>query len=335
MENESQPRQGSGCFKKGCIGCGIGALVLALIPVVVALLAIANRPGPEDPRSQELTQALPSLPGSPPPMVEAPEGDAPASPQPGTLESQELGTRLAADAEPVRLVLNLSKGSFQLLPAPAGQPIRVEADYDAERFKLEQHWDEADRRYEVRFDAKGGWLTMSGNRRSREKVRIYVPKDYPLVLAGSISMGESRLELGGLWVREVDLNLGMGAHDVTFSEPTSQTIEHFSIEGSMGEINITNLGNGSPRNSQITLSMGELDANLSGGWRTDAEVEVRCGMGECNVRTPDNVRVVVERASVGIGESRNRRGGEVAELPPGAPTLTLRASGSIGEVNVY
>lgn len=335
MENETQAPKGSGCFKKGCIGCGIGTLVLALIPVAVALLAIANRPGPEDLRSQELTQPLPALPSSPSPTAEALPGDEAASPQAGTLESQELGSTLVGGEEPVRLVLRLSKGSFRVIPAPPGEPLRVEADYDAERFVLEQHWDAEDRRYDVRFDSKGGWLSMSGNRRGRERVTVHVPRGYPLIIEGKISMGESHLELGGLWVREVDLDLGMGAHEVSFSEPTSKPVERFSLDGSMGELNVTSLGNASPQKTRIDLSMGELDANLSGAWKLDAEVDVRCGMGECNVRTPDDVKVVVERASVGIGESRNRRRGEVTEFPAGTPTLTIRASGSIGEVTVY
>lgn len=333
MENEPLAPKGSGCFKKGCIGCGIGVLILALIPVGVALLAVANRPGPEDPRSQELTQPLPELPRSASPSNEATPVEAP--PQAGTLQSQELGSTLVTGVEPVRLVLRLSKGSFHIVPAPEGQPLRVEADYDAERFKLEQHWDAEDRRYEVHFDSKGGWLSMSGNRRSREKVTLFIPKGYPILLEGKISMGESHLELGGLGVQELDLDLGMGDHEVAFSEPTAKPIERFSLDGSMGELSIINLGNASPRHTRIDLSMGELNANLFGAWKLDADVDVRCGMGECNVRTPDNVRVVVERASVGLGESTNRRRGEVRDFPPGTPTLTLRASGSLGEVTIH
>lgn len=322
-EETTSPNKG--CAKKGCIGCVVVFAALAAIPMVLLVVALFNRPGEARPETRELSRPLPALPAESP----AP----PAAPFPGSLESSELGTSLGA-GEPVRLVLNLSKGHFAVEPGPAGEPLRVEADYDAARYELEEHYDEADRRYEVRFDARHGWMSMIGVGEVRNRVRIIVPRGYPLLIEGKIAMGESHVELGGLRLTEINLDFGMGDHSLSFSEPTTTPLERLEIDASMGAMRLDDIGNASPRLGRFSHSMGELDLDLAGAWLRDAEIEVRCGMGECRLRTPDRVAVRIERASIGLGESSTRGADRDRELPPGAPTLTIRASGSMGQLTI-
>ncbi len=325
-----------GCGKKGCIGCAAVFAALAAIPMMLLLVALFNRPGEARPETRELSRPLPSLPAESPAQPASPSGPGstpPTAPLPGSLESRELGTSLGA-GEPVRLVLNLSKGHFAVEPGPAGEPLRVEADYDAARYELEEHYDEADRRYEVRFDAKHGWMSMIGVGEVRNRVRVIVPRGYPLLIEGKIAMGESHVELGGLRLTEINLDFGMGDHSLSFSEPTTTPLERLEIDASMGAMRLDDIGNASPRLGRFSHSMGELDLDLSGAWLRDAEIDVRCGMGECRLRTPDRVGVRIERASIGLGESSTRGADRDRELPPGAPTLTIRATGSMGQLTI-
>ena len=138
--------------------------------------------------------------------------------------------------EPVRLVLYLSKGYFEIEPGPAGEPLRVQADYDAARFKLEEIYDESDRRYEVRFDSRHGWASLIGHHENLNRVKVIVPRGYPLTIEGKIAMGESHVELGGLHLTEINLDLGIGDDSLSFAEPTTATLERLEIDGSMGEL---------------------------------------------------------------------------------------------------
>lgn len=322
-----------GCGKKGCIGCAAVFAALAAIPMVLLLVGLFTRPGEARPETKELTRPLPALPAeapASPSQPTSPGSNPPAAPLPGTLESRELGTSLGG--EPVRLVLNLSKGFFVVEPGPAGEPLRVQADYDAARYELEEIYDEGDRRYEIRFDARHGWASLIGSSENSNHVRVIVPRGYPLTIEGKIAMGESHVELGGLSLAETNLDFGMGDHSLSFSEPTTAPLERLEVDGSMGELTIDDVGNASPRLLRFGHSMGDLDVDLSGPWRNDAEIEVRCGMGQCRVRTPDGVAVAIERASIGLGEATTRGADRDRVLPPGAPTLTIRASGTMGQL---
>jgi hypothetical protein len=107
----------------------------------------------------------------------------------------------------------------------------------------------------------------------------------------------------------------------------------FLIDSSMGSLEINDLGQASPSSVVVDHGMGELAVDLAGTWRNDASIDVDFSMGECRLYLPEGARVKIDRASVGLGEKRISRRDDSA-LPADAPTLTLRLSGSMGELRV-
>jgi predicted membrane protein len=168
----------------------------------------------------------------------------------------------------------------------------------------------------------------------KNRVRIVVPSDLPFRLTGSTGMGETRFELGGLWVTEVDVEAGAGDHRFSFDEPTPAPMDGFFIDGSAGNLQVDDLGNGSPREVEIDLSAGESRVDLDGAWRADAEVSVKQGLGATNVHLPGtHVKVEVD-AALSIGERIIRDLDRRADPPPGAPTVRVSVATLIGEIRV-
>ena len=164
---------------------------------------------------------------------------------------------------------------------------------------------------------------------------MIVPPDLPFVLEGSIGIGESKLELGGLRLLDTDLELGVGAHEVSFSEPLAAPTASIRLDGFMGETKILGLGNASPASFMFDHFIGETLVDLRGEWQNDAVIDYRCGIGACILRAPDDdVGVLLDDAGVMIGESQLSRIENRPPAPPGSPTLTLSITATIGEVNI-
>ena len=337
-----------GCAKGGCIGClAVVALVVG-IPLLLAVAARLSESAPE-PRSQELSRELPSLPrrgeggagtGEGRRAVEAlPEGEVPPDREPAAgvplaAEGAEVPV-LAESAEPVWIYLDLSKGSFIVEPGPPGTALRVEADYDASRYELEEHLDPEGRSYSLRFDGKRSLLALFRPGRQQEsRVRLVIPRGYPVALVGEIDMGESRLELGGLWLTELDLDLAMGSHSLAFSEPLAEPAKRLEVEGSMGELVLEGLGNASPGELRLESSFGSTRVDLEGAWRNDAEVAIEHHFGECVVRTPETAAISLEQVEMSMGERTIRGLDRLREARPGEPTLHLSVRGRAGELTI-
>jgi hypothetical protein len=154
-------------------------------------------------------------------------------------------------------------------------------------------------------------------------------------LTGKVGIGESDLELGGLWLTDVALSIGVGEHEIGFRDPLREPLEEIRLRSSVGEVDVRRLGNASPRNVFLQHSVGEVRYDLRGDWLNDSEIDVACGIGECNVRLPrDDVAVELVRAGVTIGEENTGDVRRRGPAPPGAPTLRVGVSGTIGEVRV-
>lgn len=341
-----------GCFKYGCFGC------LSLVAVacgLVFLMSAINMSNSTEPtfETQETEQALPALPEAP----EAPEAPAPPAPPgyaempvgpegmpilaEGGLSAEPNETRhleMPGLGAPLGIIeVDLDIGDFTIKPGPAGQPIRVEADYDTSKFELEENMvqkPDGTWAYKVKFGAKGGFwgLALGGGNSGQNRITVIIPRGRPIEIKGSIRMGESKTDLGGLWVKNVDLQYKAGDHFIEFREPLPFPMDGFKVDGSMGNLEIRGLGQASPKAVDVKQGMGELFLDLQGDWRRDAQIKARFSMGECKIWLPEKARIDLRRASVSMGESKTAK--TQGEIPESWPTLTIDASGSMGELHI-
>jgi len=311
-----------GCFKIGCLGCLGVAVLVAVVLAVLLLIGVLTGRGAEQFEDIDRTYAVPGA-GQPPPT-------GAADPLAGGLVDHEIEV-----AEPGRVVLDLHRGNFEVRPGPPGEPVRLEGRYDAGRYVLTESYEthgESGWTYRVSFDQKGFGIRPFVEREGREnRLCVVVPRESPIVLEGRVGTGVSELELGGLWLIEVDLDIGVGEHSVSFSEPLPVPLGRLRIDGSIGVLEVDRVGNASPREVSVHHSMGEVGVDLTGAWRRDAEVLVSCGLGECGVRVPRDANLDLERTSVMIGEASR----PVARHDRDGPTLKLSVSGQIGEVRIH
>ncbi len=335
-----------GCFKLGCFGCLAMIILAVLATIMLAFMGQVMGSTVSEPVDVEFSHPL--SPDAGPVEAETSGGFGETS---STLEAvpssdqAQLGTILpmpeavvAPEPRPGRLVVDLAYGDFKIRRGSPGEGLKVEAKYDASAFELEEVLTEDGDKwtYNVSFGPKNGvfgLLLRSGVKEGDNKITITVPADHPIDLVGEMGVGELEADLGGLWLRQIDLDLGVGEHTLSFAEPTREPMERFAVVGSVGEIKIRDLGNASPRQVYFEHSIGEARLDLSGEWQNDAEVTASFSIGEMRLRLPDDVKIVLSDKKVSIGEI-TASDLEDRQLEPDAHTLTLAINGSIGELSI-
>jgi hypothetical protein len=316
-------------FRYGCLGCaGLVVLCLGAITVLVALGRGAARS--EKITTQRVEEPLPAAAPqkeTPPlPEEEAPPfSDAPGLPVPDFPEAPE-------EPRPGKVLVRLSHGEFEVHPAPPGEPLRVDAEYDENRYELVTRLEEPPDgpwSYEVRFRESGPTSVLSflarlfGARTPR--VVVLLPRDVPMDLDLGFSQGGGRIDLGGLWLTDAKVTFAQGGGELEFSEPLREPTETLSVDASMGGGSFQWIGNASPRELRVATHMGGGEVDLRGDWKRDCAVSIESSMGGVNVRLPDDVIVR------GVpGRDATPEGGEA-----GRPTLDLSYSASMGEIEFH
>jgi hypothetical protein len=337
-----------GCFKKGCFGC-LGVIVLVVgVPLVLVAMGFVMGAPEKKQENQVLEQALPELPTAPEPAAEEDAGtplDSTAQiGEPGAGElvpdyvERPLMPNFLGTPPAGRVELQLEMGDFIVEPGPPDEGLRVEAEYDTGTYELVERYEAADDGtwvYRVRFKSKVSWFRrLWGDNRVQNKVKLIVPRGRPMAVSGRVGMGQSRIELGGLWLTDVDLRLGTGDHELSFDEPVVEPLPRLRIESGVGEMKFRGIGNASPAETSIQSKVGDLRIDLRGDWRQDGTVDVDFSVGDCRVTLPDDVHVDVERAQVSVGERRMRNLEPSEPVPEGAPTVTLRVDSSVGDLRI-
>ncbi len=320
-----EKREGRGWIK----GCALGCVVLVLVGVgilaIIGILQFSASRVVADFTTESKVQRAPRQAATAAQMSDA-------TGQALTLTDSEALKAPVLSAAGGTLNVDFKMGKLVMVPSDSDS-FEVVAEYDRNRFRLVEELEEnADGtwEYSVTFEPK---VRMMGFRKVDNEIEIRVPKGLPMNLVADINMGESEVELGGLSLVSVDLDLRMGQHTVSFSEPTAFSMESFELEGAMGQVDVRDLGNASPAEVDTSHRMGQMTLDLRGDWTNDGAVKARCRMGECTIMSPEDVNVVTDRLSVTMGE-RSARPRVSEGVADDAPTVRLDVSGSMGEVRI-
>lgn len=330
-----------GCFKMGCIGCGVLVALMVGSTLFLGAVQLSFQGREPDIQRADREQALPPSPvtfseATPESLdtaaVDGATGEIPA------VDAPEMVTHLPpldipSDVKPGVVAVDFSTGNFDIRAGEPGEPIRVEAEYDANSFVLEEKLEENDGSWNYSVKFKSRLFGFIGGEGGDNRVTLIIPRDQPVHLVGEIGLGESDLELGGLWLHEIDLDLGIGEHRITFDEPTLEPMERFILDSSIGELDVRRLGNASPQVVRLEGGIGENSLDLRGAWQNDATIDTEFRIGEHRLTLPDDVHVEMDATRVALGE-RSGRDIDRSNVPEGAPTLKIRASGLIGELRI-
>jgi hypothetical protein len=203
----------------------------------------------------------------------------------------------AREAPPAgRVVLDLNHAGFLVQAGAPGERLHVEASYNPAAYTLQERY-EADTgqgwAYHVTFRRSAPWLLTSVQElfAAAPEVRIVLPPDLLHDLELSVAQGGCELQLGGLWLRTIDLRYSMGGLELYFDRPLREPLERLSIHGSMGGLNTSAVGHASPRTMDVEVGMGGAMLDLEGQWLQDSEISLSTRMSGCQLTLPDSVAV--------------------------------------------
>jgi hypothetical protein len=244
---------------------------------------------------------------------------------------------------PLTLDISLQEGNFTIEPGPPGPQVRVHGTFAPGLYELVETHDANARRSTIRFRSRApmwarilsGIVDGNDNDANRPELTVVIPSGTPMDLNLAVSMGESRIDLGGLALGEVDLDVSMGEHRIDFGTPLTGGMRRLRVDASMGEVAIENIGNARPRSVETSASMGSLTADLGGAWQagSDAALSFTSSMGELTLRVPSGVRLDADIRDA-EGRARNPASSGTNPQDPNAPLLKLRVENSMGETRV-
>ncbi len=250
--------------------------------------------------------------------------------------------------EPAVVTLDLAGADFTVRPGRAGGRIEISGHEGRADFKVKRKVytrEDGVAVEKVRIRPRHGFsrfmeavFTSATFEEMRPELAVSIPSGVPMDLTLNVRRGESDVDLGGLSLSGLRVEMTTGEFHLAFSRPLETSPESLRLRASRGEFDLEGLGNARARDLLFKGSMGEFHLAFDGEWPgvREANARIRASMGELNVRIPGDVRLAgdsLTRAFMGEsgkGRLRAMRG----EGPEAGPELRLDVRILMGETNV-
>ena len=209
----------------------------------------------------------------------------------GELQEKEESVPLD-EAEPVAVDVLFGAGELEIASGDPEQLFSGSFLYNVSKWEPEVTY--SDGRLIIQQgddDESWGWPSEDA---ARNEWKLAFSPEVPLEMDIKVGAGQGELDLTDLQIEKLDIDLGAGDFSVQFNAPNQAEMSRFTLDVGAANLEITGVGNASPEEMIVQGGAGKISLDLTGDWANSADIEVSSGVGQLDLRLPDDVGVRVE-----------------------------------------
>jgi hypothetical protein len=183
--------------------------------------------------------------------------------------------------------LVMAAGRFRLTKCSAeGVLSAVTGSYNRELLKYDYgftpHGESGDFRFAT--DSEGKSLLDLEGRESNWLIEF--SSEIDLQLKTTVGAAKCEIDVGGLTLSRMDLEIGAADARIDFSVPNHTNLDNFNVEAGACKLQMANIGNSRFRRLQFDGGVGKFVLDFSGQFDYRAEAKITVGMGAMTLIVP-------------------------------------------------
>ncbi|MFH1686458.1 MAG: toast rack family protein [bacterium] len=249
----------------------------------------------------------------------------------------------ADGADEISLSMEFSAGELNITPKSMTSVAEIELRYDPSRVD-----------YEIDYDTRGdiGMLTIESSPRRKRSMdtedniwQICLSQEYPMSLDFEIGASEADLELGGLRITELTMDIGAAEGELRFSEPNPIRMETFDIDAGAASLDGVQLGNANFDECNFSGGAGSFNLDFRGEYHGESSISINIGLGSADIILPEDIPVRVVTDSDGWFSSIDFHQDHLDEVDDGEwetddfenarTRIVLEVDVGLGSVDIY
>ncbi|UCD95108.1 MAG: hypothetical protein JSU69_03400 [Candidatus Zixiibacteriota bacterium] len=192
------------------------------------------------------------------------------------------------------LVINadLAAGTFLIRSDDADEIFQAEVEYDPRRVEVFAEYER---------EGSTGYLDIGSDVNWRKNINTddnrwiaVLSRKYVTELRADLGACETDLELGGIPIVHIDLDIGAAAGRVSFSEPNPEIAERILIDAGAAEFEGENLGNANFERFTFDGGVGSFELDFSGEYSRRCQAKVSIGLGKAKIYIPRGLPVRID-----------------------------------------
>ncbi|MDE0357192.1 MAG: hypothetical protein OXN92_05565 [Gammaproteobacteria bacterium] len=236
----------------------------------------------------------------------------------------------------IEVQVEYGAGVLDLRPGEPGTLYRMELRYDRDLMEPQTHYE--DGVLEIGMDRVGRGIRM-GSRDGSGRLDLELSPEVPLLLDLEFGAARADLDLGGLAIRELNVETGASDTRIEVSMPNPVELELASFEAGAANLVATGLGNLNADRIRLEAKAGKATLDFDGEWQRDADVDLDLDLGAVELRFPRGlgVQLVVDALLTSVDAQEMFRRGDSyysADWDGAETRLTIEVDAHIGAIDV-
>jgi hypothetical protein len=240
----------------------------------------------------------------------------------------------------VSVYLDFAAGGLRLMPGAPGTLYRLEARYDTERFIPVSAYEAREARLTLGLRSAGSpGIRVTSRKHLEQQATVWLSPEVEYALELTLGAAESRIDLGGLRLRDLMLRAGGSRTRLIFSRPGVGACREAVLEAGAGELVVDRFGNSGCRRLRLNGGVGVVSLDFGGQLQGELTADLTMTMGELTLRLPRGagVRLTLDRFLASFQPAGFTRQGEqfvTAGYDEAPRRIDLRVSSAVGSVKV-
>lgn len=225
--------------------------------------------------------------------------------------------RQAADLRSLDVEVTYGVGRLEVGPTSGALLYDARMRYDRQRFSPVRGWSveggegrlrlaltsssDADAGSRIRLDEFDIDLDLDDLKRlgdSAGRLELGLHPGVAIDLTLAVGAAESDLDLGGLTLTSLDVATGASQMRVSFDAPNRGRMERMTLKAGAADFRAEGLGNARSERFRFEGGVGDVVLDFTGAWERDGTVSISMGLGQLELRVPEELGVSVRRRSV-------------------------------------
>ena len=194
-------------------------------------------------------------------------------------------------AKKLEIKCTFAAGRLYIEPAPIAEAVKIDAEYDPDRIDLE---------VDYRVRGESGQLTIETDHHGRNvdtddnELSLTISDKWPTELRLNLGACKGDLELGGVPLTLLDLEIGAASGSISFSKPNPMRMRRFNIDVGASSAKIFKIGNANAERVKCSVGAASSVLDLTGEYHGETEVDISVGVASADIVLPSNIPVRVE-----------------------------------------
>ncbi len=249
----------------------------------------------------------------------------------------------AKGAKRLDIKFHFGAGELHLTPADQHEVAMFDMSYDDRYYDHDISYEVVDGTGELDIDSKHDSDDEIDTEKNIWDVRL--SDEYPTELSLDVGACDAKIDLGGIPLEQLSIDIGAASADLNFSRPNPRTLERVKIEAGASSLDIKDIGNAHFKDFDFDGGVGSYDLDFRGDYDGESTISLDIGLGSADIILPEDVACRVEVEGGNLLSSVDFHNDDLDEVDddvhetPGFSTaktrIILRLKVGLGSIDVY